>query len=190
MYVRLNLATKPLFSHRRFLTYAAAAGLLGTILFLGLGWKAYQIRSANAEIRRQSQAVEAEIGQYMQKRAELDDFFNRHENTRLQERASFTKSVIEARSFNWTKMFMDLEHTLPAGVHIVRIEPKMEKGVMSVHLLIGAVDQDSKLKVLKAFEESSSFTQVALIDEHLATPGQSGNDVVTLELTAVYARAS
>jgi hypothetical protein len=40
MYVRLNLATNPLLSHRRFLAGSAAVGVLGFILFIGLGWRA------------------------------------------------------------------------------------------------------------------------------------------------------
>ncbi len=101
---------------------------------------------------------------------------------KLNERAIFIKSVIEARSINWTQMFMDLEHTLPPGVHVVRIEPKLEKGIVSVKFVVGAVNQESELKLLKAFEESKSFSHVELTSEHAAS--QPGSDPLTMEFTA------
>jgi hypothetical protein len=51
MYIRLNLATKPLISHRPFLAGAAIAALVGGILFAILGWRFYTLRQADANLR-------------------------------------------------------------------------------------------------------------------------------------------
>ena len=92
--------------------------------------------------------------------------------------------VLESRSINWTQMFMDLEKTLPPGVHVLHIEPKLEKGVVSVHFVVGATSEDAKLKLLKAFETSASFSHVELLSERVAT--QPGFDPVTIEFEAEY----
>jgi Tfp pilus assembly protein PilN len=184
MNIRLNLATKPLLSHRPFLASAALLGVLGGFLLIGLSWRYYSLRKADTQLRARTHALQAEMVQLQAQRAELDRFFARPENVKLVDRASFISSVIQARSINWTQMFMDLEHALPPGVHIVRIEPKLEKGIVSVKFVVGAANPDAELKLLKAFEESKSFSQVELISEHAAT--QPGNDPVTVEFTAVY----
>ena len=187
MNIRLNLATKPLLSHRRFLAGSAVVGVFGGLLLLILGWQYYSLRNADTQLRTRTRQLQTEMSRLQVQRTELDRFFAQPENLKLVDRASFITSVIQARSINWTQMFMDLEHTLPAGVHIVRIEPKLEKGTVSVKFVVGTINQESELKLLKAFEDSKSFSQIELIGEHTGT--QSGGDPVVVEFTAVYLTA-
>lgn len=184
MYIRLNLATKPLVSHRRFLVGAVLLGFLGSVLFLFLGWRFYSVRKADEDYRSRVGKMQAEMSRLMEQRRDLDRFFAQEENRNLQERAKFIDAVIEARSFNWTQMFMDLEHTLPAGVHVVRIEPRLEQGSVSVKFVVGASSQEAKLQLLRAFEDSKSFSDVKLYSE--AAPKQPGADALTVEFSAIY----
>jgi hypothetical protein len=85
-------------------------------------------------------------------------------------------------------MFMDLERILPAGVRVISIQPKHEKGIVEVKLVVGAVSDDAKLKFLNALEKSSSFTRVVLLNEKPSAVSQGGTDRVDIELTAVYSR--
>jgi Tfp pilus assembly protein PilN len=186
MKVRLNLATKPLESHRRFLAAAGLAAALGGIFFLTLGWHVYSVRKADAELRASTDKVRRETGELQKQRTDLERFFNLPENAKFHDRAAFLNAVIDARSFNWTRMFMDLERILPAGVHVVKIEPRQEKGRLEVKLTVGATSDEAKLKLLKALEDSPSFSHVELLDEH--SPNQPGEDQTVLELTAVYSR--
>jgi hypothetical protein len=186
MYIRLNLATKPLISHRPFLAGAAIAALVGGILFAILGWRFYTLRQADADLRARTEKVQNEMSQIYTQRQQLDRFFSQPETVGLQDRAKFTAAVMEGSSFNWTRLFMDLEHTLPAGVHVLRIEPKLDKGGAEVKFAIGAANEDAKLKLLKAFEDSKSFSRLELLDEHTGTQGQPGADPLTVEFTASY----
>lgn len=184
MYVKLNLATKPLVSHRRFIVGAAALGILGTLLLLILGVRFYNLRRADSALRAKTEKIQKEMNALTQQRQELDRFFAQQENAGLGERAKFIKSVIEARSFNWTQMFLDLEKTLPAGVRVVKIEPKLEKSSAEVKIVLGAADQSAKIRLLKAFEASKSFSHVELISEKIAS--QPGSDPVVIEFSALY----
>ena len=111
-------------------------------------------------------------------------FFAQQQAAGFQEKAKFAVGVLQARSINWTQMFMDLEKVLPAGVHVLHIEPKLEKGVVSVHFIVGATNQESKLKMLKAFENSAAFSRVQLQAER--TSAQPGTDPVLIEFIADY----
>jgi len=187
MYVRLNLATKPLISHRRFFAGAAALGVVGVLLLTGFGWRFYVLRKADASFRARSSKVQQELAAAMKQRDELEQYFSQQQAVGFQERAKFVVGVLQARSINWTQMFMDLEKTLPPGVHVLHIEPKLDKGTVSVHFIVGATSQEAKLKMLKAFEDSPSFARVELISERVET--QAGLDPLTIEFEAVYANS-
>jgi Tfp pilus assembly protein PilN len=184
MYIRLNLATNPLLSHRRFLAGSAAAGVLGLVLLLGLGWRAYNLRKAEEDLRGRSDKIQKEMATVEKERNGLENYLAQQEAAGFQDHAKFVVEVLQARSINWTQMFMDLERILPAGVRIVHIQPKLEKGIVSVHFVVGASSQEAKLKLLKSFENSSSFSHVELLSERAAT--QTGADPLTVEFVAEY----
>lgn len=184
MYVRLNLATRPLISHRRFLAASAALGALGVVLLIGLGWQFYSLRRAEENLRARSSKIQQEISAVGEQRRQLERYFAQQDAAGFQEHAKFVVGVLQARSINWTQMFMDLERTLPPGVRVVHIEPKLEKGVVSVHFVVGASNEEAKMKLLKAFENSASFSHVELLSEKAAT--QPGADPLTVEFAAEY----
>jgi len=186
MNVRLNLATKPLVSHRHFFASAGLLAVLGGLLFLGLGWHASSEIRAQAELRRKEQDNDRRAALLQTRRKELDDFFARPENARLKERAAFVNGIIDERSFDWTQMFMDLEKIVPVGVHVVSIEPRLEKGHMFVRLTVAASGDESKIKFLRAMENSTAFSNVNLLS---VRAGQASGDQSTLELNAIYARS-
>ncbi|MGB7437417.1 MAG: hypothetical protein WBR26_21955 [Candidatus Acidiferrum sp.] len=187
MRVGLNLATNPLVSHRRFLLGSAVLGLVGSVLLVFLGWQFYTLRKADEEYRARVAIIQQQMDRLQEQRRELQRFYAQDENRNLQDRAKFVGSVIEARSFNWTKMFMDLEQTLPAGVHILKIEPKLENGSASVKFLVAGSSQESKIKLLQAFEDSRSFTHVELTSEGMPRSSSGGSaDVFMVEFSAIY----
>src|ERR1700685_3150176 len=183
MRIRLNLATKPLVAHRKFVAGAGLVGAIAAIVFLSLGWHVYLARKANAEMRAKSAKILQQVAELEQQRASLEHFFNLDENRNLHDRAAYINSLIDARSFNWTLMFMDLEKVLPAGVRVVSIEPKQDKGRIEAKFTIGASSDEAKLKFLKALEDSKTFTHVELVAEHHPA-GVAGMDQIVVELSA------
>jgi len=187
MQVGLNLATKPLVSHRRFLLGSGLLGLVACVLLVYLSWHFYTLRKADEVFRARMGALQQQMTRLQEQRSELVRFFAKQENHNLQDRARFVGSVIEARSFNWTKMFMDLEHTLPAGVHVVKISPTLENGSVSVKFVVAGSSEEAKVKLLKSFEDSPSFTDVELTADTSPKPGGTPTtDVFTVEFSAIY----
>ncbi|HLK03013.1 MAG TPA: PilN domain-containing protein [Candidatus Acidoferrum sp.] len=186
MRVRLNLATKPLVTHRRFLVGAAAVAAVGAIVFISLGWHVYGARKAAAATQARMQALRAEQLSLESRRDKLDLFFKRSENAKLAERAAYLNSIIDESSFLWTQMFMDIERVKPGGVRLLSISPKMVKGNMEVHLRVGAQSDEAKLKFLRALEGSKAFEKVMLLNSQLAT--QAGDQQV-FEISVIYTRA-
>ena len=98
MKIRVNLATRALETHRRFL---AAAGLMGTLAGLALlilSWQVYGKRRADQEFRRQMDQVQRRMADSQRQRRELEQFFSRPENKNLHDRSVYLNSLIDQRS--------------------------------------------------------------------------------------------
>src|ERR1700682_7442 len=189
MRVRLNLATKAQETHRRFMVVAGLVAAVAGIIFLAFGLHVYSVRNVDARLRAQSEATSRKIAELQAERAELERFFAQPENAKLHDRAAFLNSLIDGRSFNWTQMFMDLERILPGGVRVVSIEPRQVKGRVEVKLTVGAASDETKLKFLRALEESRQFSGIELDSEHGSSKGPGAGDQKVVELTAIYSRS-
>src|ERR1700687_1532708 len=138
MKVRLNLATNPLQTHRKFLAVSGLIGAIVDTVFPALGCDVYSRRKSNGAVRARAADVRQEMVGLMRQRQEVENFFAEEQNDKLNEGSTFLNSLIDEQSLNWTQMFMDLEKILPIGVRLVSIEPAHEKGRVQVKLQVGA----------------------------------------------------
>jgi type IV pilus assembly protein PilN len=191
MKVRLNVATNPLQTHRKFLAVSGLISAVAGIVFLALGWHVYAARKSNEALRARVEDVHQDMVGLMRQREDLENFFKEEQNARLAERSTFLNSLIDEQSLNWTQMFMDFEKILPAGVRLVSIEPAHEKGRVLVRLQIGAVSDEAKLKFIRALENSPAFKDFKEINEKYSEPQQGSADLdrLQVQLTVVYARS-
>src|SRR6266436_8669778 len=191
MKVRLNLATNPLQTHRKFLALTGVIGALAAIVFLALGWHVYSVRKSEESLRARAARVRQEMAGQMRQRQDLENFFAEERNARLHDRSVFLNSLIEEQSLNWTQMFMDLEKILPTGVRLVSIDPAHEKGQVQVRLSVGAISDEAKLKFFRALENSPAFKDFRELNESPSEPqqGSGGVDRLQIQLTVVYARS-
>ena len=185
MKVRLNLATSPLVSNRRF---TLGAGVIGGVAFVGLlllSQHAYSVWRRDKVSRAQQTALENQIAALQLERQNLSSFFQNDETVKRRQRAAYLNSLIQQRAFPWIKIFMDLERILPEGARVVSIEPKLAGDNVQLRVLVGATSDESKLKFLKALETSAEFSHIELLSESRPSrPDQT--DRVLLELQAQY----
>jgi len=188
MEVRLNLATKPLESHRRFLAGASLSAFVAGTVFLALGWHVYSVRKAATEVLARTSRINEERAEYEAKRRELERYFKQKSIADINDRADFINGIIAVRSFNWTKMFMDLEHILPGGVRIISIEPKQVSGHVELNLTFGAAGDDVKLQFIRALEGSKQFSEVEIQSEVQPTTTTPGaiSDQRVVQLSTYY----
>jgi type IV pilus assembly protein PilN len=189
MKVRLNLATKALETHRRFLAGAGFTAVVAGLLFLGLVWHVYSARKVDAELRARTGKMRQEMAKLEAQRKDLERYFSQKDIADLHDRAAFINTILDARSFNWTLMFMDLEHLLPDGVRVISIEPKQVAGHVEVKLSVGATSDEAELKFERALEESKEFTEVQVQGVHWTSPiGNQSGDQKVVQLTTIYSR--
>jgi Tfp pilus assembly protein PilN len=184
MKVRLNLATSPVENNRRFVVFSTAIGGIGLIAMLLLSWNVYSMRRANTAIRLEQARMESDLQTLRRRRADLETFFNRPETIQRRELSAFLNGLIAQRAFPWTQIFMDLERSLPDGVRVVSIEPRLADDHLELRLTIGAKTDEGKLKFLKALEDSHAFSNIEVLGENRT--GRSGEDQVMMALNARY----
>lgn len=185
MKLQLNLATAPQANHRPFLALTAGAGTLGVVALVLLSHAAYQSWRANRDLRADTSRWQAQIRSDSRKQQELDAYFHTPAAQNVLGRSAFLNDLIDARSFPWTRIFMDLEKTLPPGVRVVRIEPSLVDGRAELALEVGAESDASKIQFLEAIEKAKMFSGLVVKDER--RPDQSaGSDKVILHLTVWY----
>ncbi|HKN60645.1 MAG TPA: hypothetical protein VJW93_05690 [Candidatus Acidoferrales bacterium] len=190
MKLRLNLSTTPQENRRPFLAAAGVIGTLGIIAFAILAQASFRQWRANREIRADISRLEDQIRASTDQQADLDQYFHTDQAQKILERANFLNSLISERSFPWTKVFADLEETLPAGVRIVNIYPKLVNGQAEVLLTIGAANEEQEIRFLKAIEESKKFSDVHVTSKRRTDQPQAGSamqDRIVVDLKAVYA---
>ena len=190
MKLRLNLSTTPQENRRPFLAAAGVIGTLGIIAFAILAQASFRQWRANREIRADISRLEDQIRASTDQQADLDQYFHSDQAQKILERANFLNSLISERSFPWTKVFADLEETLPAGVRVVNIYPKLVNGQAEVILTIGAANDEQKIRFLEAIEKSKKFSDIHVTSERRTDQPQAGSamqDRIVLDLKAVYA---
>lgn len=185
MKLRLNLSTAPLENKRPFIAATGALGVIGALAFLLLGHAAFSSWRANRDLRSEIAHWQAEIRANQAKQTALQAYFQTQQAQQVLDRATFLNSLIGQRSFPWTKVFMDLEQTLPPGVRVINISPKLENGRALVELTIGAESDDSKIKFLQTLEKSGVFSDIHVMDDRHQDK-QGTTDPIELRLTAWY----
>jgi type IV pilus assembly protein PilN len=185
MKVRLNLATSPLESNRRFAVGATVIGTLGVLALFALSWNAYSVWRSEKVSRARQAALETQIAVLQQQRQSLQAFFDQPETVKRRQRAAYLNALIQQRAFPWIKIFMDLEKILPEGVRVVSIEPKLAGDSVQLRFTVGALTDEGKLKFLKTLETSPEFSQIRLLNESSAGRNDQ-QDRVVLVLEAQY----
>jgi len=192
MKLNLNLSTTPLENNRRFIAGASVAGLIGIVALGILFHLSFSFWRANRALRTDISRIEGDIRISETRQRELGTYFETPDAKQVLDRSSFLNSLIEERTFPWPKIFEDLERTLPTGVRIVDISPRLEGGRALVKLTAAAMDDESKVKFLRALENSKVFSNVRVADEKYPDPGQTqggaaqSTDRVTLTLEVWY----
>lgn len=186
MEIRLNLATQPLENMRRFVLASTVAAVVLLAGCFWLGTHALQTWHSNRQMREEVGRLQGELGEFRAQRRDLEEFFRRDETKRAMDRAAFLNGLIEQRSFPWTRIFMDLERLLPTGARVISLSPKREGGRIELHLTIGAQNDESKVKFLKALEEAAQFERVVVMSEARKEGASGEEDPLRLELVALY----
>jgi len=185
MKLQLNLATSPQPNNRPFVVYSALLGTLGVIALAILSLASYRSWRANRDLHADMARLSDSIEQDQRLQQSLAAEFRGSSDQQILGRSAFLNSLIDERTFPWTKLFSDLEQTLPPGVRVVSISPKLENGRAEITLEVGSLTDEGKIQFLEAIEKSKVFSGLVVKGEqHPILPTTS--DRVVTSLTVWY----
>ena len=181
----LNLSTTPQENRRPFLAGAIVVGTIGLIALIILSHAAYTSWQSNRELRADISHWQEQIHVDRLKQQELEKYFQTPDAREVISRSAFLNSLIDERSFPWTRIFMDLEKTLPPGVRVVSISPHLVNGRAEVTLQVGVMSDQSEIQFLQAIEKSPAFSRIEVDQVRpVAQPGVP--DKILLSLVVWY----
>ncbi len=189
MNLRLNFATAPQTNNRPFVAGSLLGGAAALIALVLLANAAYSSWRSQRTLRAETSALEAQIRTSGVQQQRLAVYFRGEQTQRTLERSEFLNSLIDERSFPWTKIFTDLEQTLPPGVRVLSISPKLNSGRAEVTLQVGAQTGASEVQFLKAMENSKVFSGLVVKDiKQAKESGQAAGaqDAFLIDLTVWY----
>lgn len=188
MRLRLNLSTTPQENNRPFIAGAAVLGGLGLIALLLLSHAAYDSWQSNRELRADISHWQQQVRVDTQRQRQLQTYFQTPAAKQVIDRSSFLNALIDERSFPWSKIFTDLETTIPPGVRVISLMPKLVNGHAEISMEVGVASSENEIQFLQAMEKSPAFSGIT-VNSVRPVALQNTPDRIVLSLTVRYTTA-
>ena len=155
-----NLSTRPFYNER---VVRIAVGVALVLVLLLTALSVFRALSLRAE----EQALSARATQALAEAERLRADANRmmaqidpKELAAVSEAAAEANDVIAQRTFSWNALLTDLEETLPPNVRVTSLQPRVEKGVITLTIDVEAMSAEELAAFMKALDARGPFAQV------------------------------
>ena len=186
MRISINLATQPSRRGRPIVVGAVAISvaltvLLGLLVSLAMTDRA-QLKDSRTAIAR----LEAQLRKLSAEQTSQEAILRKPENAAVLERGRFLNTLLYRKGISWTRIFADLEKTLPFNVRIISIRPSVNaRDEVSLEMVVGAESPEPAIGLLKSLESSPLFS-TALIRSWL--PPSQTNPLYQYRVSVNYAQ--
>jgi type IV pilus assembly protein PilN len=172
MKIPVNLASQP-FRHDRALfigsTLLAAVMIAMLVMLLSL----VRIdRKNKIESTHQLAAVEKQLAMVMRDQAEVDRELRQPQNAAVLEYSVLINQMLLRKGISWTRIFSDLEKTLPYNVRVIQIRPELDKDDRIFLQMVAGADNETQLDAFVAKLEASDMFGAAMV-YHKTPPTQT-----------------
>jgi type IV pilus assembly protein PilN len=186
MKIPINLASQPFRRDRAMLAASIAVslmlvGTLGALISLTLTDRTLlaDVRSDVDGLNRQIRAATAEQGR-------LDAVLRKPENAEVLERSVFLNALLNRKGISWTRIFADLEKTVPYNVKVLAIRPSVNsRNEVLLDMTVGADSPEPVIDLYKALEESPLFGSLLA---HSNLPPTQSDPLYRSRMTVTYAQ--
>jgi type IV pilus assembly protein PilN len=126
------------------------SGILAAALLMTLGLLAYLAQMD----REQTAGLRQNI-------AQLNRRLREPQNATVLERSVFINDLIFHKSVSWSRLFSDLEKTVPYDVKVMTLHPSVNaRNQVMLDMTVGAEKPEAIERILQAFEKSPIFGPV------------------------------
>ncbi len=159
----INLASQPFRRDRAIFVASAAVSVL-LVLTLGvLVFLALEDRQQLAGVRQEVNRLNRQIRTQTAEQARLDSILRQPQNTSVLELSVFINTLIYHKALSWSRLFEDLEKTLPYNVKVLQLHPVLDaRNRVTLDMMIGANSAGPLFDAIRAMEKSPAFGTVRL----------------------------
>lgn len=190
MKFRINLASEPYESARLFYVrwgslLLALAVLTGALVFGAVsGWRnahglGDRIAAERANLDKLNRQEQQDIA-----------ILNKPENRDVRDKSQVLNGLIRSKEFSWTLIFSDLEHLMPARLHVLSITPQLDQNnEIEVHMVVAGDSREKAIELIENMEKSREFRRAQVVSEtdtRREQPGTQAGDTVQFEIIAQY----
>ena len=186
MKIPINLASQP-FQRVRAMLLASMAVSLALVVTLGaLVSLIMADRAQVADVRRDIASLNLRIRQAQGEQARLTAVLTKPENAEVLERSIFINTLLYRKGISWTRIFSDLEKTVPYNVKIVQIRPTLNAGDhVQLDMQVASATPEPEVQLLMALENSPLFGEVW---QQQAQPPTQADPLYRYRITVSYAQ--
>lgn len=166
-----NLSTRPFYNDR---LVTAAIAIAGLIVLLATIFNVTRLVTLSRERAAVRARVTADLDEAARIRADVETMqagVDRATLTQLAASARQANEIIDQRTFSWTTLFGLLERTLPPGVRLTSISPRLDRGAFRISMAIVARDLDDVDAFIEALAATGRFYDVAPTEQRAADDG-------------------
>ena len=186
MKIPINLASQPFRRDRAMLAGSIAVslmlvGTLGVLISLIV-----QDRALLADVRSDVNGLNQQIRATTAEQGRLDAVLRKPENAEVLERSVFLNALLYRKGISWTRIFADLEKTVPYNVKVLAIRPSVNsQNQVLLDMTVGADSPEPVIQLYRALEESPLFGAVV---EHSSLPPTQSDPLYRYRMTVIYAQ--
>jgi type IV pilus assembly protein PilN len=172
MKISINLASQPFRRDRPMIVASVVVGLL-LVGVLGLLISlATTDRAQFADTRRNIDRLEGQISIAKAEQSRLEAVLRQPENAEVLEQSLFLNALLYRKGISWTRIFGDLEKTLPHNVRLISVRPSVNaQNQITLEMNVGSESPEAVIVLLKSLEESPLFGSV--FQRNFLPPSQS-----------------
>ncbi len=161
MRIPINLASQP-FRRDRAVMVAGVAACVALVLTLGGLTYLYMVdRAQSAELRRQVARLDNRIAASGADEARLEAILREPENSTVMEDSVFINTLLYHKGISWSRLFADLESTVPYNVKLIALVPSINsRNVVVLDISVAATEPKALLEFAMALEKSPVFRDV------------------------------
>jgi len=161
MKIPINLASQPF---RRDRAMILASGAVAAVLVVTLGvlvWLWQLDSSQLAGLHQDIAALNQKLRAVSADQQHLESVMRQPQNAYVMETSLFINDLIAHKSLSWSRLFTDLEKTVPYNVKIMLLHPTVNsRNEVMLDMQVGAEKAEAIDELLKALEGSPIFGPV------------------------------
>ena len=158
MKIGLNLASEPFRRNRPVLVGWSAGMALLTLSLIAFIWIAISDRGVIRRDQQMGQRLTGDLAKLKSEQRKYEAEVRKPENAEVLERSVFLNQLLLRKGIGWTRIFADLEKTLPPNVRITQIRPQVNSNnQIFLEMTVAADSPEPMIAFVSKLEQSDVF---------------------------------